>query len=102
LSQLSRKIEERQDKRPKLSDLRESGALEQDADKVSFIYNKNHYSTEEGAKNEAANVEIITEKNRNGGVGISVLKFTPKTTMFEETTELNEEFNKDIMTEQMY
>lgn len=72
LSQLSRNVEQRIDKRPVLSDLRDSGAIEQDADEVLFLYRPEYYGIdkwydygEESTENEA---EIIIQKNRHGGI----------------------------------
>lgn len=67
LAQLSRKLEERQDKRPMLSDLRESGAIEQDADIVMFLYRDSYYNKECDEKNLS---NLIIAKNRNGATGI--------------------------------
>ena len=72
LSQLSRSVESRQDKRPMLSDLRESGALEQDADIVSFLYREDYYDKE--TENQH-NTEIILAKHRNGPDGSVKLYF---------------------------
>ena len=72
LSQLSRSVESRQDKRPMLSDLRESGALEQDADIVSFLYREDYYDKE--TENQHI-TEVILAKHRNGPVGSVKLYF---------------------------
>jgi replicative DNA helicase len=72
LSQLSRSVEQRQDKRPMLSDLRESGAIEQDADLVAFLYRDDYYDPESEKKNI---VEVIVGKHRNGPIGSIDLYF---------------------------
>ena len=87
LSQLSRGVEQRQDKRPVLSDIRESGSIEQDADIVAFLYRDDYYEREEGEEdsddvksgqqneNDAGEVELIIEKNRAGARGTVHLVF---------------------------
>lgn len=72
LSQLSRKVEDRKVPRPVLSDLRESGAIEQDADIVQFLYRPEHYGiqVDEQGKSTASVCEVITAKNRDGEVGV--------------------------------
>jgi replicative DNA helicase len=80
LAQLSRAVEQRQDKRPLLSDLRESGSIEQDADLVTFIYRPEYYGVtqdEEGNDNTGL-AEIIIRKHRNGATGAVNLKFVSK------------------------
>ena len=87
LSQLSRSVEQRQDKRPVLSDIRESGSIEQDADIVSFLYRDDYYRDEDedgddsengevGAEADNGEVEVIIEKNRSGSRGTVKLMFS--------------------------
>ncbi len=83
LSQLNRMLEQRSDKRPMLSDLRESGALEQDADIVAFIYRDEVYNKEPD-NSKKGTAEIIVAKNRNGATGTALMHFLGAYTRFEE------------------
>jgi replicative DNA helicase len=106
LSQLSRAVERREDKRPMLSDLRESGSIEAEADVVMFLYREQYYkrkeeaatkSLEEISSEESApeipnedrgeETEIIIAKHRNGPVGTVKLKFWPKFARFDNLEE---------------
>ena len=88
LSQLSRSVESRHDKRPMMSDLRESGSIEQDADIVSFLYRSDYYRSEDADENEVqepsdvSTVEVIVAKNRNGQIGTAELAFMKRYNRF--------------------
>ena len=88
LSQLSRSVESRHDKRPMMSDLRESGSIEQDADIVSFLYRSDYYRNEDADENEVqepsdvSTVEVIVAKNRNGQTGTAELAFMKRYNRF--------------------
>ncbi|MCF6301491.1 MAG: DnaB-like helicase C-terminal domain-containing protein, partial [Proteobacteria bacterium] len=87
LSQLNRSLEQRTNKRPLMSDLRESGAIEQDADLILFIYRDEVYNPE---TNETGKAEIIISKHRNGSTGKIDLTFIGEYTRFEN-------YKNDIM-----
>ncbi|GAB6188404.1 replicative DNA helicase [Marinitoga arctica] len=102
LSQLSRAVEQREDKRPRLSDLRESGAIEQDADMVMFLYRDAYYKRKKESDNKDKNnenlilnhpheSELIIGKQRNGPVGTIKLMFDPKVTLFYERDSIHKE-----------
>jgi replicative DNA helicase len=84
LSQLSRNVENRTDKRPMLSDLRESGSIEQDADLVLMLYRESYYKKQQSNLNElnVDSAELIIAKHRNGPTGTVYLKFDAKYTRF--------------------
>ncbi len=89
-SQLSRAVEQRNDKRPMLSDLRDSGSIEQDADIVVFIYRDDYYTPETDQANIA---EVIVSKHRNGPTGMVPLFFRKELAQFLEVEFLREELD---------
>jgi replicative DNA helicase len=105
LSQLNRSTETREDKRPVLSDLRESGAIEQDADMVCFIHRPEYYthSPEDANGNDIRGLaELIVAKHRSGAVGDVKLRFVSKYARFDNWSEgfaeIEESMNKDVKT----
>ncbi len=99
LSQLNRSVESREGKRPQLSDLRESGAIEQDADMVIFIHRPEYYGiTEDDEGNSLRNVaEIIIAKHRNGAVGDVRLSFRKELARFVDLEEYPSDFDPMAM-----
>ena len=94
LSQLSRNVEQRQDKKPVMADLRESGSIEQDADIVMFLYREDYYEKETTKKNQ---VQISIAKNRSGTIGEFLLLFNKNMSTFSNMTTSNYEdsFSKE-------
>jgi replicative DNA helicase len=86
LSSLSRATETRVDKRPIMSDLRESGDIESDADVVQFLYRPDYYEGDKSAWDEdvVSETELITAKNRNGKIGVSALAFEKRFATFND------------------
>nr|WP_318246285.1 DnaB-like helicase C-terminal domain-containing protein [Bacillus sp. PS06] len=80
LAQLNRSVESRSNKRPMMSDIRESGSVEQDADVILFLYREKYYDKEV----DDPSLEIIVSKNRNGPVGTITVKYNEYTGRIEE------------------
>jgi replicative DNA helicase len=96
LAQLSRKCEDRADKRPMLSDLRESGAIEQDADSVMFFYREYYYQEDQNDKKTFNEMEWIVRKNRHGGLGTCYVHYEPQFSRITDPNQIRINDNTDI------
>lgn len=92
VSQLNRSVENRINKIPIMSDLRESGAIEQDADIIIFLYREEYYLRDKTPSNKRGISEIIISKNRNGPIGSFILKFQNNITKFINIDNINEKY----------
>jgi len=92
LSQLSREVEKRADKKPQLSDLRDSGSIEQDADIVMFLFRPEYYKMEDAEEGLAL---VLIRKHRNGELATIKMRFNPHILKFENWNETNNEENKN-------
>lgn len=84
LSQLSRRVEQRESKIPMMSDLRESGSIEQDADLIMFLYREAYYKKDETSNSDIQSTDIIIAKHRNGATGDITLSFNPSFSLFTD------------------
>lgn len=86
LSQLNRRVETREDKKPMMSDLRESGAIEQDADIIAFLYREDYYDKDKNFENKIQLTELNIAKHRNGAIGTIELSFNQAIGKFSDYT----------------
>lgn len=93
LAQLNRSLEKRPNKRPVMSDLRGSGAIEQDADQIAFIYREDYYKEKDGDKDLDGMADIIVAKNRNGSTGVKRLAFEGHMGRFSNHMPFHDSFN---------
>ena len=91
LAQLSRSVEARENKRPIMSDLKESGSIEQDADIVMFLYNDDYYNMKTKEKPNASATELIISKHRSGSTGTVDLIFEKNISSFKNCVKREEE-----------
>ena len=90
LSQLNRGVESRENKRPMMSDLRDSGNIEEFADVVMFVYRDDYYYPEQAEERTKGKAEVIFAKQRKGATGTAVLRFIPEFTLFVDESDREE------------